>query len=85
MAVKKVIEIGHRVLKLKNRKVTNFNSPHLKKLIQDLKDTMKEQDLIGIAAPQIGENYQVFLTHPRKTKARKLGRSDTLVFLSILG
>lgn len=78
MAVKKVIEIGHRVLKLKNRKVTNFNSPHLKKLIQDLKDTMKQVDLIGIAAPQIGENYQIFLTHPRKTKARKLGRSDTL-------
>lgn len=78
MAVKKVIEIGHRVLKLKNRKVTNFNSLHLKKLIQDLKDTMKETDLIGIAAPQISENYQVFLTYPRKTRARKLVKGDIL-------
>ena len=78
MAVRTVIEIGHKVLKLKNKTISDFKSPKLKKLIQDLKDTMKQVDLIGIAAPQIGENYQVFLTHPRKTKARRLGRSDRL-------
>ena len=39
---------------------------------------MAKVDLIGIAAPQIGENYQVFLTHPRKTNARKLEKDDVL-------
>ena len=78
MAIRKVIEIGHRILKLKNKPITDFNSPLLKKLIRDLTDTMKDVELIGIAAPQIAENYQVFLTQPRKTKARKLVKGDVL-------
>src|SRR3990167_10333458 len=78
MAIKKIIEIGHKVLKLDNRLITDFNSSHLKNLIKDLSDTMRKVDLIGIAAPQIGENYQVFLTQPRNTKARNLGKTDVL-------
>lgn len=78
MAVKQIIEIGHRVLQLKNKKIVNFNSPKLKKLVRDLIDTMKAVDLIGIAAPQIAESYQVFITHPRRTKSRKLPKSDKL-------
>lgn len=78
MAIKKIIEIGHSVLKLENRFITDFNSPLLKTLIKNLADTMKEVDLIGIAAPQIGENFTVFLTHPRKTNARSSGKSDIL-------
>lgn len=78
MTVKKIIEIGHRVLKLENQPITDFNSPPLKKLVRDLTDTMKDVDLIGIAAPQIGKNYKVFLTQPRKTNARNLGKSDVL-------
>ncbi|MEK7079556.1 MAG: peptide deformylase [Patescibacteria group bacterium] len=78
MAVRTIIEIGHRVLKLKNKPITDFHSLLLKKLIKDLKDTMVKVDLIGIAAPQIGENYHVFLTQPRKTNARKLEKGDIL-------
>ncbi len=80
MTVRKIIEIGHKSLKLKNKRVTDFHSPKFKKLIKDLIDTMMQVDLIGIAAPQIGVNYQVFITHPRKTQARKLIKSDTLRF-----
>jgi len=32
--------------------------------------------LVGIAAPQIGENYCVFVTHPRNTKTRNIGKED---------
>ena len=78
MTVRNIIEIGHRILKLKNKPVVDFHSRLLKKLINDLKDTMTKVDLIGIAAPQIGENYQVFLTQPRKTNARKLEKGDVL-------
>jgi peptide deformylase len=78
MTVKKIIEIGHKILKLDNKPIDDFDSPKLKRLIQNLTDTMKEYDLIGIAAPQIGENYKVFLTQPRKTHARNLGKSDIL-------
>lgn len=78
MAVRTIIEIGHRVLKLKNKPIVDFKSKKLQKLVNDLKDTMISVDLIGIAAPQIGENYQVFLTQPRKTNSRNLGKSDIL-------
>lgn len=78
MAVKQIVEIGHRVLKLRNKKITDFKSAKLKNLIRDLTDTMKDADLIGIAAPQIAESYQVFITQPRKTRARKLMKNDAL-------
>lgn len=78
MAIKKIIEIGHKLLKLDNKPITDFSSPALKKLLKDLTDTMNAVDLIGIAAPQIGQNYQVFLTQPRKTQSRKLSMADSL-------
>lgn len=78
MAVRKVIEAGDPRLKAKNKLVSNYKSPKVQKLIKDLNQTMRKADLIGIAAPQIGENYMVFVTEPRNTKARKLGKSDKL-------
>jgi peptide deformylase len=76
--VRKVIEAGNPKLKAKNKLVKDFKSPKVKKLIKDLLDTMYKTDLIGIAAPQIGENYMIFVTHPRNTGARKLVRADKL-------
>jgi peptide deformylase len=78
MAIRKVIKAGDPRLKAKNILVKDFSSPEVKKLIKDLKSTMYKADLIGIASPQIGENYMVFVTHPRSTKARKLGKTDEL-------
>lgn len=76
MAIRKVIQAGHPLLKAKNKTITSFTSPKLKKLIKDLKDTMYKTDLIGIAAPQIAENFTAFVTHARTTKARELGKDD---------
>ena len=76
--VRKIVEAGNPLLKAKNNKVSNFKSSDIKKLIKDLSDTMYKTDLIGIAAPQIGENYMIFVTHPRDTGVRKLVREDKL-------
>lgn len=78
MAVKKTVQAGDPRLKRKNKKIKNFKSPILKRLIRDLKDSMNKAGLVGIAAPQIGENYMVFITHPRNTKSRRLGKTDKL-------
>jgi peptide deformylase len=81
--IRKVIEAGDPRLKAQNKLVKNIKSSQVQKLIKDLFDTMYKTDLIGIAAPQIGENYQVFITHPRKTGARKSTVSDRLrVFIN---
>jgi peptide deformylase len=81
--VRKVIEAGNPKLRAENKLVKDFKSPKVKKLVKDLSDTMYKTDLIGIAAPQIGENYFIFVTHPRNTGARKLTRADKLrVFIN---
>lgn len=76
MTVRKTLQIGDPILKKKNRTVLNFTSSKVKEVIKDLIDTMKARNLIGIAAPQIGENYKIFVTQPRKTKSRNLPFRD---------
>lgn len=78
MSVRKTIQIGHPALKGKNKKITDFSDPMLKTLVDDLVDTMRDAGLIGIAAPQIAENYKVFVTEPRETKTRSKDQSDEL-------
>jgi len=78
MAVRKIIQIGDSRLKAKNKSVKNFGGPRIKKVLRGLVDTMHENDLIGIAAPQIGENYRLFVTKPRKTKTRTADQADQL-------
>lgn len=41
-------------------------------------DTMRSAGLIGIAAPQIGENYKIIITEPRQTEIRPADQSDEL-------
>lgn len=78
MAVRETIQIGHPALKTPNKKITNFHDPKLAQLIADLTDSMHAAGLIGMAAPQIGENYQVFVTEPRETPTRPKDQSDEL-------
>lgn len=78
MAIKTVVQAGHPKLKAKNKEISNVNLPKIKKLRKDLMDTMRKTGLIGIAAPQIAQNHMMFVTFPRKTKARNLGRTDIL-------
>src|SRR3989339_656454 len=78
MAIRTTIQIGDPRLKAKNKKIINSSAPESKKIIQDLKDTMEKNGLIGLSAPQIGENYKLFITQPRKTEARKLLFNDKI-------
>lgn len=73
-----VIEAGDKRLKAKNKLISDLKSKSVQVLINNLIDTMRKTDLIGIAASQIGENYMVFVTQPRNTQARKLGKTDKL-------
>lgn len=61
MAIKEVIRMGHPTLRLKAQPVdlTEIQTDEFKQLIQDMFDTMNEQEGIGIAAPQINVSKQV--------------------------
>lgn len=78
MEGKQVLQIGDPRLKAENRKVTDIKSPQTAKILKDLIKTMRVNELIGIAAPQIGINYRIFVTEPRKTKFRKGDQVDNL-------
>jgi len=78
MAVRKTLQIGDPRLKGKNKRVVDFKTPKIRGVIQDCIDTMHDSELIGIAAPQIGENYSIFITEPRKTDTRTGDQVDEL-------
>lgn len=75
---KTTIQVGHPKLKQPNKEIENVSLPKIKKLRRDLIDTMNKTGLIGIAAPQIAQNYMIFVTFPRNTKSRNLGKTDIL-------
>ena len=58
---KNLLEENVNFLKLKTKKVTFPASDFIKNIIEDLIDTYKEISCAGIAANQIGYNYQIFI------------------------
>ena len=58
-----ITELGNRILREETTKVENPKDSNIQKLIDDMMLTMKEADGVGIAAPQVSENYQIFIMH----------------------
>lgn len=53
MALRQIVKVGDEILRERCREVTVFDEK-LWQLLDDLKDTMKEENGVGIAAPQVG-------------------------------
>ena len=58
MSVLPIVTIPDRGLREKNRPVSKFDAD-LQKLIDDMIETMREADGVGLAAPQIGQPLQL--------------------------
>ncbi len=61
MTIRTVLTMGSPSLLEPSTLVTEFDTPELHALIEDLFDTMHAYDGVGIAAPQIGVNQQVVI------------------------
>ncbi|MCG6887759.1 MAG: peptide deformylase [Proteobacteria bacterium] len=61
MAVKETLKMGHPLLQQVAQPVTDFNTPALDALIQDMLDTMQALNGAGLAAPQIGVSQRVVI------------------------
>ncbi|MDO5289207.1 MAG: peptide deformylase [Pseudomonadota bacterium] len=59
MAVRSVLKMGDARLLRVAQPVRVFGTPALDALVQDLLDTMRAENGAGLAAPQIGEDWQV--------------------------
>ena len=60
MSIKKVVKYGTPSLRQPSKEVHKV-SQKIKNLVEDLLDTMYAQNGVGLAAPQIGENYRIFV------------------------
>lgn len=61
MAIKPVLKMGDARLLQVSEKVSQFGTPQLHALLQDMQDTMNALNGAGLAAPQIGVNLQVVI------------------------
>ncbi len=61
MAIRPVLKMGDPVLLQVAQPVERFDSPELRELLQDMKDTMASLNGAGLAAPQIGVSLQVVI------------------------
>ena len=72
MAKREILTFPNPILREVSRPVTEFGS-EVKKLSEDMLETMYEAKGIGLAAPQLGELFQLLVidTRPRDEKGRR--------------
>lgn len=66
--IRKIVQSGNPILRAKSKPVPTVDKK-VKDLIRDLKDTLsiqKDPEGVGLAAPQIGKNFQVFVCNYKK-------------------
>tara|TARA_B100001173_G_scaffold263622_1_gene237966 strand:+ start:1150 stop:1665 length:516 start_codon:yes stop_codon:yes gene_type:complete len=61
MATREILKMGHPTLLEVAKPVEKFNTPELDSIIEDMIDTMRENDGAGLAAPQIGLGMQLVI------------------------
>ena len=59
--IREILKMGDARLLQQARPVTQFNTPELRLLIDDMFDTMEHANGAGLAAPQIGVDLQVVI------------------------
>jgi peptide deformylase len=71
MALRKIITIENPILRQKAKRVTRFDAS-IKRLVEDLIDTMHAANGVGLAAPQIAQSLRVLV-------AEYEGRQEALI------
>lgn len=83
MTKRTTTQVGDKVIRTKARRVKFPLSKDDKRTIKDLIDTMHAGGtLVAMAAPQIGDSKQIFVSHPRSTKYRKIEGETLHVFVN---
>jgi peptide deformylase len=73
MSILKVARMGHPVLRARAQAIdpADIKSPRIQQLIDDMFETMKEYNGVGLAAPQVHEGLRLFVAgFPPKSQNR---------------
>lgn len=87
MAILKVSRMGHPVLRAKARAVdpAEITTPVFQKLIDDMFQTMREYQGIGLAAPQVHEGLRLFVAGLRPSKSLStLSDDDDMPYVALI-
>jgi peptide deformylase len=60
MALRKIITIENPILRQKARRVTRFDAS-IKKLVEDMIETMRAAEGVGLAAPQVAQSLRILV------------------------
>lgn len=67
MTIRKILQYPEPVLRQETKKIAVFDA-NLKKLVDDMAETMYDAPGIGLAAPQIGESIKLIVVDTTKSK-----------------
>lgn len=79
--MKPVVCVPHSVLTIPAKTVTSFDKK-LERLIAKMRETLmatKNPKGVGLAAPQIGESWRVFLTRPKEETAIRVFMNPQII------
>ena len=82
MAIRKTTQLGEGVLRETAQIVEKHDDSHVQVVITDLIETMKNEGLVGMAAPQIDESIRIFVSEIRETKYRKGLKDELKVYIN---
>ena len=82
MAVRKTIQAGNPVIRAKAQKIKLPLDKTTRRVIADLIDTMRSAGLVGIAAPQIGNGFRMFVVEVKKNNPRKASPVPLQIFIN---
>ena len=85
MSILKVARMGHPVLRARAKAVdpAEITSPRIQRLIDDMFDTMREYNGVGLAAPQVHESLRLFVAGFPSKKDREEDDSHVPVMVLI--
>jgi peptide deformylase len=83
MAILKIARMGHPVLRRPAEEVSDPTSPEIRRLIEDMIETMEDADGAGLAAPQVHVPLRLVIFHVPDERAEE-GRDDGPVPLTVL-
>lgn len=71
MATREVRQLGDEILRKKSREVTE-NTPRIQELIDDMFETMYEEDGVGLAAVQVGVLRRIIVIDLSEDKSKQI-------------
>jgi peptide deformylase len=88
MSILKIARMGHPVLRAKARPLhpSEIRTPKIQQLIDDMFETMKEYQGVGLAAPQVHESVRIFVAGfpPRPDDDEDDEREDEIPLIALI-